>query len=464
MNSLPPLVSPEDPEFLWDPVGLRVVQANDEAVRFWGEDTLYDLMQRRFASGDVTSTALHAQFQALTPGATLSARVCIAAKICHGDHMADFSLLPNEPGAGLLRVVVRDEAQADDSALPLRAAGFDHSAEPKVVIAADGKILARNGADIRFFPDGGDSLRNRYPTKGLLDTAINLTLAQGSHDQKVQLSAGSADRPFRVFMAPLPPGRSGERLILVELREEIAHQPRPYVTGRVVTTEAIASLIHDVRSPLGAVQGLADFMRLSGDTISSDQRAEYLSGIMRAGHRMMAIIDRVVALGDPQSDTDVTAIDRFDLTALIGDAARLHRPGMMAAGVDLVLAGSEQPIFVVGNFDATMRILDNLIDNATRHGVSGGGMVRLSAMAATDDAPASVTICDDGQGMAEGDIEAALSDGGETGRRSFGLRNCAALAGSMAAHLHVTATPGQGVSAQLVFAPDQGLGRTQHGS
>ncbi len=55
--------------------------------------------------------------------------------------------------------------------------------------------------------------------------------------------------------------------------------------------EALRRLVHDLRSPLAAVDGFAALLARGGDTLSAEKREEYARRICDAAAEMRALLD-----------------------------------------------------------------------------------------------------------------------------------------------------------------------------
>jgi K+-sensing histidine kinase KdpD len=55
--------------------------------------------------------------------------------------------------------------------------------------------------------------------------------------------------------------------------------------------ERLVSIVHDLRTPLTIVQGFADLLSRRGESLSSEQREEYVTRIAAAAGEMKAILD-----------------------------------------------------------------------------------------------------------------------------------------------------------------------------
>ena len=57
--------------------------------------------------------------------------------------------------------------------------------------------------------------------------------------------------------------------------------------------DELARLVHDLRTPLAIVSGFAELLERRGDTLTPDQRDEYLTRIRESAARMGELLDEV---------------------------------------------------------------------------------------------------------------------------------------------------------------------------
>jgi signal transduction histidine kinase len=153
----------------------------------------------------------------------------------------------------------------------------------------------------------------------------------------------------------------------------------------------LADASHELRSPLTGIRS-----QLEVDLAHPDQADWHATeaDVLAETLRMQRLVDDLLALargdGDLASQRD-ELIDVDDV--VLAEARRLKTRGKVA--VDARRVGSAQ---VMGDPDALGRVVRNLVDNAERHAVE-----TVTLAVTDDDVFATITVGDDGPGVAPGD-------------------------------------------------------------
>ncbi|MBS1677844.1 MAG: HAMP domain-containing histidine kinase [Actinobacteria bacterium] len=150
----------------------------------------------------------------------------------------------------------------------------------------------------------------------------------------------------------------------------------------------LADASHELRTPLTSLRGNVEYVARHG--ADPEAIADLESDAARLGRLVedLLALERESAAEHPRRP--------LHLDELVRDAA---------AGREHVVAAVDEQLTVSGEPDAIARALDNLLENAERHGPAGGE-VRIRLRRAGDDAEVSVT--DEGPGFAPGTEEAAF--------------------------------------------------------
>ncbi|MEX2519028.1 MAG: HAMP domain-containing sensor histidine kinase [Paracoccaceae bacterium] len=445
------LASGSRPEFVWDPARLRLDWANDAGMRFWGEESLEALKERSFAPEEDAARVLAERMAAIEDGGSGDGVLFISPGAAPLSARARCRIEPGPDGRARLRVALEGVGAPDDSELALMRAGFEAAPRPLAIISPDGGVLARNAADRRAFPAQGGALADRYLQPEEARAALEAAMAAGGHSGRARLNCAYGAAAHRVTLRRMRDPATGGAAILAEFVETL-DLPATSAPAEV-DTSGMARLAHDLRSPLTAIQGFAEFMAMSGDSMDSARRAGYLADIQTASQRMLELVEALVALGAEAAG----ARPALDLRRVAEEAARLHHPATRAAGLTLNVGGSASAT-AMGDESAAHRIVGNLLANAIEHGRRPGGAIRLTVAVGQGGEEPSIEVSDDGPGMDEAALARALRPFGRgraPGRRAggLGLSNAATLAEEMGARLDISTAPGAGFVARLVCRP-----------
>jgi signal transduction histidine kinase len=167
--------------------------------------------------------------------------------------------------------------------------------------------------------------------------------------------------------------------------------------------DLIATVAHELRSPLTSVKGFTATLLAKWERFSDDQRKLMLESVNTDADRVTRLISELLDIARIDSGRLQLARYPVDLPELLGH----QLAGMVAAGVDedlFVLDLHEVPR-VLADADKLRQVLANLLENAVRH---GGGRIHLSVarLDGPDPDPAApglveVTIADEGPGIPE---------------------------------------------------------------
>ena len=190
-----------------------------------------------------------------------------------------------------------------------------------------------------------------------------------------------------------------------EARGEEAARARLAVESERLRNTLLASLSHDLRTPLTALAGLAESLPLAGPPLPPAQ-AELAEAIRAEALRTHALARDLLDLARLQSDAPHLTLDWIAADELIGSAVQSRAHSLRAHALTLEVP-DDLPLL---RADAVLmeRVLCNLLDNAAAH-TPPGGRITVAARCTTDgatpdDAPAwlEIDVCDEGCGLPPG--------------------------------------------------------------
>jgi signal transduction histidine kinase len=189
--------------------------------------------------------------------------------------------------------------------------------------------------------------------------------------------------------------------------------------------ERLALLVHELRSPVAALEALHHAASAAGTDLPEDEWAR----ILRLAHDACADIERLL------TDTDLLslAVGPVDLAALV-DGLRRER----------VSAEADAGLVVLGDAVRLRQALGNLVENGLRHGSS------VTVTAAAAGAEAHVTVADDGPGVDPG-IDPFARGASAAGSTGLGLWVARAVAEAHGGTLELVSGPGAGAVFRLAL-------------
>lgn len=194
----------------------------------------------------------------------------------------------------------------------------------------------------------------------------------------------------------------------------------------------LASLSHDLRTPLATIAGAASSLRDLGANMDDAQRAELLSAIEEETGRLSRFVANLLDMSRIEAGGLKARLDWVDVADVVRLAAARCRKAYPKARIRISLA-ADLP-FVRGDARLLEQVLFNLLDNAQKYG--GDGETAVHARREGDDLVLSVT--DEGPGVKPADLDRIFEKfyrgGRNDGRKAgtgLGLSICKGLVEAM---------------------------------
>lgn len=238
------------------------------------------------------------------------------------------------------------------------------------------------------------------------------------------------------------------RLRQQQAQQRIEHEREVAEQASQAKTRFLATLGHEVRTPLTGVLGMSELLL---DTPLDGRQRGYAEAIGKAGEHLLRLVNDALDLARIEAGKLELDPAPFDLRALVAEAAVLVEPLALEKQLDFgVRIAPEVPRSVSGDRKRVCQILLNLLNNAVKF--TDVGRVGMSVTAPADGG-VRFSVEDTGPGLEAGQKARLFhrfeqADGARTttryGGSGLGLAICHELALAMDGRITVESEPGRG--------------------
>jgi signal transduction histidine kinase len=262
------------------------------------------------------------------------------------------------------------------------------------VALANAAAAALLGAD-KVTP--GSRLEGAVRGAGLIDYIYRTLRGESVPRAEFLLPLGREQaRWVEVSGAPLAAAPDGQKLCLFVL-----HDITRLKDLENVRKEFVANVSHELRTPLTVIKGFAEALVEDDERLTREERLRFLEKIRRQTHRLVALVNDLLALSRLESVGHRLDLRPQSLRALIEETAGEYtercREARVALELDLRHTDDVLPLDAL----KISQIFQNLFDNCFRY---AKGFSRVRVLTRQEDDCVRVTVEDNGCGIPPADV------------------------------------------------------------
>jgi signal transduction histidine kinase len=161
----------------------------------------------------------------------------------------------------------------------------------------------------------------------------------------------------------------------MNIQAEPAHAVQNAHMTSLLNTEWLATLSHELRGPLTAIQGYASMLLRHEDRISSEERHEFLQAITKGGDRLAAVLERFLDIANLEAGTIQLHSLPVDLVQLVQDIIVTEQPACPNNTIiftlqpenDVTLSQDHSAFVIQADSSLLQRMFIQLLDNAQKY-------------------------------------------------------------------------------------------------
>ena len=205
-----------------------------------------------------------------------------------------------------------------------------------------------------------------------------------------------------------------------EMSRRIEHQMAEIERMARTRRELVANVSHDLRTPIASLRGYLETLALKRETLSGEEREEYLQIALRQSERLGELVDELFELTKLDAREIEPRPETLQFAELVQDNVQRFQLRAEEQGVRLGADFDPDLPAVLVDVALMERALENLIENAIRFTPSGG-TVTVELEERSD--RLRVRVVDTGSGIDEEDLPRILD-------RSYRSRSVASSKGA----------------------------------
>lgn len=187
-----------------------------------------------------------------------------------------------------------------------------------------------------------------------------------------------------------------------DMASRIALQIEQLTEKDVQRRQLVAQVSHDLRTPLAAMQGYIESLRLRRERLSPYEQDRYLDIALTEGRRLSRLVEELFELAALEAREKPPAPEPFPLAELMHDIVQKHGQVARDTQLELTLSGDLTMPIAFADLAMTERVLDNLIGNAIAYSPAGG---HIEVVVGQVDGLLQVCVQDSGPGIPTRDFE-----------------------------------------------------------
>lgn len=185
---------------------------------------------------------------------------------------------------------------------------------------------------------------------------------------------------------------------LANLHREVARQAAELRDIDRRKDELLATVAHDLRTPLASIVGFSELLRRRQDTTSDPTDVQLVARIEAQAQRMLALVDELLDSSNLGEVGVQLVLEEIDLRELVTDGLTVHTLAAERKQVRLEPLLPSDPVVAVADGRRLARVLDNLLTNAVKFTPPGLDR-RVAVTCRADGDLRTIEVVDEGIGL-----------------------------------------------------------------
>ncbi|VAW29611.1 hypothetical protein MNBD_BACTEROID06-218 [hydrothermal vent metagenome] len=182
---------------------------------------------------------------------------------------------------------------------------------------------------------------------------------------------------------------------IAEKNEELAFSNDSLEEMNTEKNNVLSVVAHDLKTPLGNIQGLVELINLKKDKISKDQ-SDYLDLISKVVTDGIGMVNNMLDVHKIESELKEMVLIDTNVYDIIEKVIKLHEPSMMAKNVQVNVGINNRDLQINTDAQYLRQIISNLFSNAVKYTPKG---TTVEVEVSENDNFIEISVSDHGNGI-----------------------------------------------------------------
>jgi len=153
---------------------------------------------------------------------------------------------------------------------------------------------------------------------------------------------------------------------IAEKNEQLAFNNDSLEEMNIEKNNVLSVVAHDLKTPLGNIQGLIELMYLKKENLTKEQE-EYLSLISKVSTDGISMVNNMLDVHKIEAELKEMVLINTNVYDIIEKVVKLHEPSMMAKNVQVNIDISDRELHINTDAQYLRQIISNLFSNAIKY-------------------------------------------------------------------------------------------------
>ncbi len=184
---------------------------------------------------------------------------------------------------------------------------------------------------------------------------------------------------------------------IAEKNEELAFSNDSLEEMNIEKNNVLSVVAHDLKTPLGNIQGLVELIKLNEENLNKDQ-AGYLTLITKVVSDGIGMVNNMLDVHKIEAELKEMVLVNTNVYDIIDKVVKLHEPSTLAKKVQLNIEIDNRDLDINTDAQYLRQILSNLVSNAIKY-TSDESAVDIKV--SENEKSIEISVSDNGKGISK---------------------------------------------------------------